>query len=49
MENLNNIDNPLLDYIDEDPAPSTFNYINKPNKEKYLVKENIIPDDDDKK
>ena len=39
----------LLDYIDEDPAPLTYNYDIEPNKEKYLVKENIIPDNDDKK
>ena len=39
----------MLDYTDEEPAPLTFNYDIEPNKEKYLIKENIIPDNDDKK
>ena len=39
----------LLDDTDQDPAPLTFNYYSEPNKNKYLVEENIIRDDDDKK
>ena len=46
MEDLERL---LLDYIDKDPAPLTYNYDIEPNKEKYLVKDNIISDDDDKK
>ena len=46
MEDLERL---LLDYIDKDPVPLTYNYDIEPNKEKYLVKENIIPDNDDKK
>ena len=39
----------LFDDTDQDPAPFTFYYYSEPNKNKYLVEENIIRDDDDKK
>ena len=49
MDDFEEYRNLLLYPTDQDPAPLSFNYYNEPNKEKYLVKDNIISDDDDKK